>query len=748
MKKSLQQIASVLIIVLALTVSAVGITRAEPAPQGGAPLVIGVIGTADSSLALGVSLAVETANATGKVRFAVAAGAATTPDEVRQVVDAFKNIGVVAIFGPDNSALAAAASDALNSAGVPVFTGATGVDSPRGGLIFHTRAEDTLKLRALVEVLVRDRAQTRIAVYQESAAQAPLVQIVTDALASFGVPALLLNGEGADGTLLSPTDAAAQLLGSGAGAVVSLANSQTSALVFRALRDAGFGGVFALANGDDNAFLEGIPFGGRRGILTAIDWTPILDTPTSASFLKTYVTLFGKLPDGRAAAAFDGATLLANAVLEGATTAADIRAKLITVGTVSGVQGGLIPAREGGRINENVIVGEANVYGALRPVAIFDGRTRVDFSGQATAVPTTPPTAVPTVATETPTPTFTLTFTPSPTFTPTPTLPPTFTLVPSPTLDGVFATVRSSTLNVRQGPGQNYPILGQLNRNEQVQLLGANADFSWFAILFRQQPAWISGASQFISIAGDVRTLPLIAPPPTPTVPPTVTPTPKADIVMVNAFLTPAVPLPGQPFTLTVTLANQGGINAGQFAVAASMRPGEVFGSAIVPGLAAGQQTQAIINYTLGGTGVETIAIVLDLNREVDEGDLGEQNNSPSFTYKIDRGFNVTQATAQLAPGSSIDLFGGTQDLTFDPTSNLVPINGSVVGALSGVQVAQVHYDYLSPAVVNNVVGIAQGNLLQGLVIGVYTAEGQRAYIRVAGYNGANILLDIWVYTP
>jgi hypothetical protein len=216
---------------------------------------------------------------------------------------------------------------------------------------------------------------------------------------------------------------------------------------------------------------------------------------------------------------------------------------------------------------------------------------------------------------------------------------------------------------------------------------------------------------------------------------------------MINAGMSPPIPQPGQPFVLTVTIQNQGAANAGEFAVATSFEPGNVYSSQNVPGLAAGQQAVISLGGTVTGTGNATIAIVLDLNNQLNEGPTGKANNKPSFSYKVDKPY-VAQGSFQIAPGTSVDFYGGTQDITFDPSSNLVPINAAQVGALSGVQLSDVHFDYLTPAVVNNTTGIAQASLLQGLVIGIYTAEGNRGVLRISGYNGSNIILEYFIYAP
>jgi hypothetical protein len=215
---------------------------------------------------------------------------------------------------------------------------------------------------------------------------------------------------------------------------------------------------------------------------------------------------------------------------------------------------------------------------------------------------------------------------------------------------------------------------------------------------------------------------------------------------MVSASLNPALPQPGQPFSVLINLQNAGQAATGEFAVAATFEPGGVFTSAIVPGLGPGVQTVVPLNVTVAGTGNFTVAIVLDLNQQVDEGPAGEANNQAPFSYRIDRAY-IAQGSFQVAPTTNVDFHGGTADATYDGL-NLTPINGTLINILAGVQLNQVHYDYLTPAVVNNAAPISQASLAPGTVLGIQTAEGQRGVLRVAGYNGSSIILEYYIYTP
>lgn len=138
-----------------------------------------------------------------------------------------------------------------------------------------------------------------------------------------------------------------------------------------------------------------------------------------------------------------------------------------------------------------------------------------------TPVPTAA--AVVTIPTQTPTllPTVTLTLAPTPTPPPTDTpLPPTNT--PTPARPQVVA---ANVVNVRGGPGTNYPVITQLPANLAVTVVGRNNQGSWWQI---QGPddstGWVAGS---VVQASNVDNVPVVAAPPPPVTPtPTFTPVP------------------------------------------------------------------------------------------------------------------------------------------------------------------------------------------------------------------------------
>ncbi|HEX7587338.1 MAG TPA: SH3 domain-containing protein, partial [Anaerolineae bacterium] len=140
----------------------------------------------------------------------------------------------------------------------------------------------------------------------------------------------------------------------------------------------------------------------------------------------------------------------------------------------------------------------------------------------ATATPTPKPTA-PATATVPPT----ATLAPSPTPVPPTPVPPTSTPVPP------KATTKQQ-VNMRQGPGTQFTIAGQMPKNTTATILGKNEDAQWFQVTFPDpaHPAWV--ASAFVTVTGTVDSLPVVA------VAPPATSTPGA-VAATKAPVTPTI---------------------------------------------------------------------------------------------------------------------------------------------------------------------------------------------------------------
>ncbi len=150
-------------------------------------------------------------------------------------------------------------------------------------------------------------------------------------------------------------------------------------------------------------------------------------------------------------------------------------------------------------------------------------------------VPTRAPTQTPTPVTPTATPTDTATPTPTdtPTATATATLTPTSTDTPTPTHTPTPSTPVAQALRsipVRGGPALTYPVLGSLEVNEQLDILGISEDGNWFQVRLPDGSAgWLTASTALVETSGDLRSVPVaLAPTDTPTFTPTPTDTPSS----------------------------------------------------------------------------------------------------------------------------------------------------------------------------------------------------------------------------
>ena len=93
---------------------------------------------------------------------------------------------------------------------------------------------------------------------------------------------------------------------------------------------------------------------------------------------------------------------------------------------------------------------------------------------------------------------------------------PTPTEAPPPPVDmgiltGPIARSTVPSLVIRQGPGTEYPMVGELKTGEQAQIVGRNADGTWWAIKFGAGTAWIF--AELTATQGDTSQVPFVAAP-------------------------------------------------------------------------------------------------------------------------------------------------------------------------------------------------------------------------------------------
>ncbi len=664
--------------------------------QNGPVFRIGVLDDERGAISDGARLAVAEINQAGGVRGAdgtffqleLIIEPVSNGTTLSNAVNSLNQSSVIAVLGPQSSDIVLNNLTGLQSLNIPVLTPATGdtlLTSDSSRQLFRSRAAEVLQGRALANYLVNDLQLQSIAAVQLDVninTSAALIGFSTAASALGRAPQPVLQAQSNQDL----PQIVNQLTISNPEIVVTYGVPASAAQFYTSLLNAGYRGYFAYNQASDPAFQSAIPAAQLGGIISTTTWPFAASDHASTAFRDNFITLYGAIPGPVEAASYDSVYLLSQAIgLPG-----DLQNNLTQLHDVRGVQGILDPAGlSRGETSENVSVIRLNAYGGIDILGRYQGPQRITDDELDGPLPT---------------PTLAATATPQ----------------------GVVATITRTIQNVREGPGTLYPIIGQLEEGTQVQVIGANNDFSWIVISFRGAQGWLS--RPILDIFGDLNTLPIITPPPTPTPAPTTTPPPQPDIVIDAASGAPAPFIANQQFTVSVTVRNAGGGPAGQFAVAATFPPNNVFASAIIPGLAAGQSTLVNLTGTFTNTGFYSVVIVSDLNNEVPEGN--ETNNTFTYSYGINHAI-LRQGSQALNPGDTIDLEGNAiqGDANWDGSS-LNAIFGAKIAVIPNVTVSTMHYDLIDPAIVNQT-SIGSASLAAGTIVGIITADGNRAFMRI-----------------
>lgn len=681
---------------------------------------IGVLGDPLGSLSQGARLAVQNLNADGGVVGADGTSfrleLVTQPtDDLTSAIANIQQASVIAVLGPEDSGTALNNLSLLQNLNVPVLTPAiddTLIARDTTDLLFRLRAQEVLLGRGLANYLIDDLGEADIATVQLDVASTTGVVGFTTALAEHGVqPSIsyLLD----DNTTVE--DLVERIVTRNPDVVVLYGPPATASILYGELRSSGWSGRFAYNQANASEFRASVPFERLTGVISVTTWSYSSPNQTSERFVLDYIGAYGELPDPVAASAYDGIYLLAEAIGEPGT----LTQNLANLVPLRGVQGELSTGDLlVGELSNNVAITELGAFGAPELILRFSGNQRLTEADENEPIATE-------VAQ--------VTATPAPTATP----------------DSPYLVITRAVQNVRTGPGLNYDVIGQLQEGDTAQVIGANIDFSWVVISFRGGQGWLSRG--ILDLFGNVNQIPVMAPPPTPTPPPaTATPTaePFADLVIVG--VSPSRLVIGQPFTATVTVRNQGALAAGGFAIAGTFEPGSVYSAVNLPGLAPGQQTNVTLTGTLtGATGPRNVVVVADLNNQVNEGPIGEANNDDFIYSYVADNSTLTPgglASITLAPGSTINLDGSTDDLLWTG-SDLVAQNGAQIYLLSGFSsLDQIHYDVISTTTNASPINVT---MLANAFIGLRTDTGnqKRGVIRIDGaVSGGNLTIAYRVY--
>lgn len=703
---------------------------------------IGMLVNPTSEAARGVELAVRTLNREQAARNADTFQRyqlvypnflISSAEEVPLALSFFAENEVHAIVGPVRNDFALANLEPLARAGVPVLTLATAdtlTEFDVTNNIMRMVAPERFYSYSAIDYMLNDLGYTQIALIQTDIQSTEALIAAENRLAEIGrLPSAKIQvvniaelGEGLQTVLDTGTEG-----------VVMWGSIQDAFTVYSTLRGRGFGGAFWYRQAQEGIRSGTFNIEQSEGMLGATNWAYTTPNDLSRQFLVDYVRLFGRVPSSEAVAAYDTMFILAGQV---GTVGAEMPAlyeSLLSVQTLFTVQGQLNPALYAdGDFSRVVSLYELNEYGAGVVRARYRNGERLPDDDLAEADFN----VVAAVGT--------------PTFTPTPTLTPTATLPPSPTPSQTQLTVIGDDVTLYQGPGDFFPEIADLPSGTLATIIGGDTDLTWFVIQYRGGIAWVANDEniQVFDPGGLVVQLPIFEAPPTPQG--GVTPTPAqeiADIVITDVRLTPAQPRPGEPFVADVTLRNNGAIPTGPFSVATNFEPGAVFSSNSVTNLEPNALITVPLSASVLGAGDFGIDIVADVNNDVTETFEGEGNNLYRLDYSVDYPLVQDVSNVQVTAGNTIDVAGGINDLNWTGTE-LVPINGAVVGILTGITYDSVRFDNINTSVVNSGQALTDAQLFPGVIIGVITGEGNRAVLRVDTRIGTDIFISFRAYTP
>lgn len=202
------------------------------------------------------------------------------------------------------------------------------------------------------------------------------------------------------------------------------------------------------------------------------------------------------------------------------------------------------------------------------------------------------------------------------------------------------APIGTATINgnVRTGDSTAFPVITSLRPGETVELIGmSNSGSGWYQVRLPDGRIGFAAPS-ILSVSGNTSGLPLVAPPPVPTLAATaVPPTAVAslpDAALTNVRFDRELHV-NQPFQIFLTLVNTSPVALPPIAVACNFTPMNQIFSVTTGGLAGNSQVDVAITaqLTSGGGANVTANCAADLNNLVAE--TNESNNYYNVTVML-----------------------------------------------------------------------------------------------------------------
>ena len=673
---------------------------------------IGVLAGSDTSLARGARLIARQVNQSGGVvgadgtlfRLELIFVPPTAETPVTEAARQLAAADVIAIIGPQTSGEAADLIPILSEIAVPVLTPADDASlivDDTTDLLLRSRASGFVVQQALADYLINTLGITSVDVLQFDIESTLQALTFTSAYQSLGGTT---NSAGLVNSAAQINTAAPDIAARNPQAVISYGNPTLAGEFYLQLRSQGYAGAFAHPQAATQTFRGSFQPEVFASILGSTTWSTAATDATSTSFISSYVRTFGLVPDALSAAGADSMLMISEALpLPG-----PLLGNLLNLDGLIGVQGGLSPSRlTTGETSNNVFVVELNEFGAAAQRARYAGAERISDEADLASVFSTP------VPTSTPIP------------------------------EGVVvARIISDVQNVRSGPSTNFNVIGQLQQDEEVRVVGANIDSSWLVIEFRGQDGWIANLSSLNEIIGSLNDLPIITPPasPTPAVSPTPLPPPEPDILIQAATVNPNPIRSGESFTITVTVANVGQSAAGTFSVAATLPPEDDFLTATVNSLAPGASTTVTLtsDFNTDVVGGYSTVIIADVNNQVAEGPGEANNNSFNYSYRVE-GFTGDR-TITLDDDETLRLSGDTEIRWDDP--DIEGVSGTRVGLLTGLDFDSLDEDDVNESTAND----DEVTPSTGDIVVILGDDDTRAIAFVEGIDDDEIELEVRVF--
>lgn len=290
----------------------------------------------------------------------------------------------------------------------------------------------------------------------------------------------------------------------------------------------------------------------------------------------------------------------------------------------------------------------------------------------------------------------------------------------------ITATIRAIELNVRSGPDLESEILGTVKRGSVIEVSGVDRAKNWLFFRYWGKEAWIRNNPAFLTLSGPISALPIV------TVREELYTGPAVSLARYS--VAPAVPQPGEAFSLALDLTNSGAA-AGPFSIA-GYAPGGFFYTQ-VRNLDARETREIVLSAQAGpNTGRFEIPVILDVDNQLSPEVRKDQR--ATVTIHVDRAFTA-QARISIARFSAVDLHGGRVDLEF--SDGLKALNGARLGLLATDR-AGVHYDLLGGIAGET---ISASDLRPGALIGFVLSEGRRGFLEIISLGGT-LDIEYFVY--